>query len=84
MKYQELENNKFIVEFDSEDDKEQTFLGETTVDHVNKLSWADENKKAQERLEKKQQLEKRNTQKAIEKTEKTEQVKLFEDFFGGN
>ena len=50
----------------------------------NKLSWADENKKAQERLEKKQQLEKRNTQKAIEKTEKAEQVNLFEDFFGGN
>ena len=65
-------------------DEEQTFLGETTVYHVKKLSWADENKKAQERLEKKQQLEKRNTQKAIEKTEKTEQVKLFEDFFGGN
>ena len=67
-----------------EHDKEQTFLGETTVDHVNKLSWADENKKARERLEKKQQLEKRNTQKAIEKTEKAEQVSLFEDFFGGN
>ena len=67
-----------------EHDEEQTFLGETRVYHVNKLSWADENKKAQERLEKKQQLEKRNTQKAIEKTEKTEQVNLFEDFFGGN
>lgn len=67
-----------------EHDEEQTFLGETTVYHVNKLSWADENKKAQERLEKKQQLEKRNTQKAIEKTEKAEQVNLFEDFFGGN
>ena len=67
-----------------EHDKEQTFLGETTVDHVNKLSWADENKKAQERLENKQQLEKRNTQKAIEKTEKAEQVNLFEDFLGGN
>ena len=67
-----------------EHDEEQTFLGETSVYHVDKLSWADENKKAQERLEKKQQLEKRNTQKAIEKTEKTEQVKLFEDFFGGN
>ena len=67
-----------------EHDEEQTFLGETTVYHVNKLSWADENKKARERLEKKQQLEKRNTQKAIEKTEKAEQVKLFEDFFGGN
>lgn len=67
-----------------EHDKEQTFLGETTVDHVHKLSWADENKKAQERLEKKQQLEKRNTQTAIEKTEKAEQVNLFEDFFGGN
>ena len=63
-----------------EHDEEQPFF----VLHVDKLSWADENKKAQERLEKKQQLEKRNTQKAIEKTEKTEQVKLFEDFFGGN
>ena len=67
-----------------EHDEEQTFLGETSVYHVKKLSWADENKKAQERLEKKQQLEKRNTQKAIEKTEKTEQIKLFEDFFGGD
>ena len=67
-----------------EHDEEQTFLGETSVDHVNKLSWADENKKAQERLENKQQLEKRNIQTAIEKTEKTEQVNLFEDFFGGN
>ena len=67
-----------------ERDEEQTFLGETIVYHVNKLTWADENKKAQERLEKKQQLEKRNTQKAIEKTEKAEQVNLFEDFFGGN
>ena len=67
-----------------EHDEEQTFFGETTVYHVNKLSWADENKKARERLEKKQQLEKRNTQKAIEKTEKAEQVNLFEDFFGGN
>ena len=67
-----------------EHDEEQTFLGETTIYHVNKLSWADENKKARERLEKKQQLEKRNTQKAIEKTEKAEQVNLFEDFFGGN
>ena len=65
-------------------DEEQTFLGETTVYHVNKLSWADENKKARERLEKKQQLEKRNMQKTTEKTEKTEQVSLFEDFFGGN
>ena len=67
-----------------EHDEEQTFLGETNVYHVHKLSWADENKKAQERLEKKQQLEKRNTQKATEKTEKAEQVNLFEDFFGGN
>lgn len=67
-----------------EHDEEQTFLGETRVDHVHKLSWADENEKARERLEKKQQLEKRNTQKAIEETEKAEQVKLFEDFFGGN
>ena len=67
-----------------EHDEEQTFLGETTVYHVHKLSWADENKKAQERLEKKQQLEKRNMQKTAEKTEKTEQVNLFEDFFGGN
>ena len=65
-------------------DEEQTFLGETRVYHVNKLSWADENKKAQERLENKQQLEKRNMQKTTEKTEKTEQVNLFEDFFGGN
>ena len=65
-------------------DEEQTFLGDTSVYHVNKLSWADENKKAQERLENKQQLEKRNTQKAIETTEKAEQVNLFEDFFGGN
>ena len=63
-----------------EHDEEQPFF----VLHVDKLSWADENKRAQERLEKKQQLEKRNTQKAIEKTEKTEQVNLFEDFFGGN
>ena len=63
-----------------EHDEEQPFF----VLHVNKLSWADENREAQERLEKKQQLEKRNTQKAIEKTEKTEQVNLFEDFFGGN
>ena len=67
-----------------EHDEEQTFLGDTSVYHVKKLSWADENKKAQERLEKKQQLEKRNTQKAIETTEKAEQVNLFEDFFGGN
>ena len=50
----------------------------------NGLSWADENKKAQERLEKKQQLEKRNTQKTIEKIESTEQISLFEDFLGGN
>ena len=67
-----------------EHDEEQTFLGETNVYHINKLSWADENKKARERLEKKQQLEKRNVQKTTEKTEKTEQVNLFEDFFGGN
>lgn len=67
-----------------EHDEEQTFLGETRVYHVNKLSWADENKKARERLEKKQQLEKRNMQKTTEKTEKTEQVNLFEDFLGGN
>ena len=67
-----------------EHDEEQTFLGETRVYHVKKLSWADENKKAQERLENKQQLEKRNMQKTTEKTEKTEQVNLFEDFFGGN
>ena len=63
-----------------EHDEEQPFF----VLHVNKLSWADENKKAQERLEKKQQLEKRNTQKTIEKIERTEQISLFEDFFGGN
>ena len=63
-----------------EHDEEQPFF----VLHVNKLSWADENKKAQERLENKQQLEKRNMQKTTEKTEKTEQVSLFEDFFGGN
>ena len=50
----------------------------------NRLSWADENKKAQERLEKKQQLEKRNTQKTTEKAEKAEQVDLFGKFFGGN
>ena len=34
MKYQELENNKFIVEFDSEDDKENLmryFTESTTV-----------------------------------------------------
>ena len=67
-----------------EHDEEQTFWGETSVYHVNKLSWADENREAQERLEKKQQLEKRNMQKTTEKTEKTEQVNLFEDFFGGN
>ena len=67
-----------------EHDEEQTFLGETTIYHVNKLSWADENKKARERLEKKQQLEKRNTQKIAEKTEKAEQVDLFGKFFGGN
>lgn len=67
-----------------EHDEERTFLGETTVDHIHKLSWADENKKARERLEKKQQLEKRNTQKTIEKIESTEQISLFEDFFGGN
>ena len=65
-------------------DEEQTFLGETSVYHVHKLSWADENREAQERLEKKQQLEKRNTQKAIEETEKAEQVDLFGKFFGGN
>ena len=63
-----------------EHDEEQTFF----VLHVNKLSWADENREAQERLEKKQQLEKRNMQKTTEKTEKTEQVNLFEDSFGGN
>ena len=67
-----------------EHDEEQTFLGETTVYHVHKLSWADENKKARERLEKKQQLEKISTQKAIENTEKAEQINLFEDFLGGN
>ena len=67
-----------------EHDEEQTFFGKTDVYHVNKLSWADENREAQERLEKKQQLEKRNTQKAIEETEKAEQINLFEDFFGGN
>ena len=67
-----------------EHDEEQTFLGETNVYHINKLSWADENKKARERLEKKQQLEKRNVQKTTEKTEKAEQVNLFEDFLGGN
>ena len=67
-----------------EHDEEQTFLGETSIHHVNKLSWADENKKARERLEKKQQLEKRNTQKTIEKIESAEQINLFEDFFGGN
>lgn len=65
-------------------DEEQTFFGKTDVYHVHKLSWADENEKARERLEKKQQLEKRNTQKAIEKTEKAEQINLFEDFFGEN
>ena len=63
-----------------EHDKEQPFF----VLYVNKLSWADENREAQKRLEKKQQLEKRNTQKAIEETEKAEQLNLFEDFFGGN
>ena len=63
-----------------EHDEEQPFF----VLHVDKLSWTDENKKARERLENKQQLEKRNMQKTTEKTEKTEQVKLFEDFFGGN
>ena len=33
MKYQELENNKFIVEFDSEDDKENfvRYFTETTA-----------------------------------------------------
>ena len=67
-----------------EHDEERTFLGETTVDHVHKLSWADENKKARERLEKKQQLEKRNIQKTTEKAEEAEQISLFEDFFGGN
>ena len=67
-----------------EHDEEQTFLGETRVYHVNKLSWADENKKAQERLEKKQQLEKRNMQKTTEKAEEAEQVDLFGEFFGGN
>lgn len=63
-----------------EHDEEQPFF----VYHVNKLSWADENEKARERLEKKQQLEKRNTQKAIEETEKVEQVDLFGEFLGGN
>ena len=63
-----------------EHDEEQPFF----VLHVDKLSWADENKKARERLKKKQQLEKRNTQKAIEETEKAEQVDLFGKFFGGN
>lgn len=67
-----------------EHDEEQTFLGETTIYHVSKLSWVDENKRARERLEKKQQLEKRNTQKTTEKTEKAEQINLYEDFFGGN
>ena len=67
-----------------EHDEEQTFLGETSIHHVNKLSWADENKRARERLEKKQQLEKISTHKAIETIEKTEQINLFEDFFGGN
>ena len=64
----------------SEHNEEQPFF----VLHVDKLSWADENKKARERLKKKQQLEKRNTQKAIEETEKAEQVDLFGKFFGGN
>ena len=63
-----------------EHDEEQPFF----VYHVNKLSWADENKKARERLEKKQQLEKRNMQKTTEKAEETEQISLFEEFFGGN
>ena len=63
-----------------EHDEEQPFF----VLHVDKLSWADENKRARERLKKKQQLEKINTQKTTEKTEKTEQISLFEDFFGGN
>ena len=67
-----------------EHDEEQTFFGETSVYPVNKLSWTDENRKARERLENKQQLEKRNMQKMTEKTEKAEQVNLFEDFFGGN
>lgn len=67
-----------------EHDEEQTFFGKTDVYHIDKLSWADENKKARERLEKKQQLEKINAQKTTEKTEKTEQGDLFEDFFGGN
>ena len=67
-----------------EHDKEQTFFGETNIFHVNKLSWADENKKARERLKKRQQLEKINAQKMTEKTENKEQPGLFGDFFGGN
>ena len=67
-----------------ERDEEQTFFGKTNVYHIDKLSWTDENKKARERLEKKQQLEKINAQKTTEKAEKAEQVNLFEDFLGGN
>ena len=67
-----------------EHDEEQTFLGETTIYHISKLSWADENKKARERLKKRQQLEKINAQKTTEKTENKEQPGLFGDFFGGN
>lgn len=67
-----------------EHDEEQTFFGETNIFHVNKLSWADENKKARERLKKKQQLEKINAQKMTEKTENKEQLGLFGEFFGGN
>lgn len=67
-----------------EHDEEQTFLGETIVYHIDKLSWAAENKKARERLKKRQQLEKINAQKMTEKTENKEQPGLFGDFFGGN
>ena len=67
-----------------EHDEEQTFFGETNIFHVNKLSWTDENKKARERLKKKQQLEKINAQKMTEKTENKEQPGLFGGFFGGN
>ena len=67
-----------------EHDEEQTFFGKTEIYHIDKLSWAAENKKARERLKKKQQLEKINAQKMTEKTENKEQPGLFGDFFGGN
>lgn len=61
-----------------EHDEEQTFLGETTIYHIPKISWAEENMLAKERLEKKQQLEKKKSQESSSNNEQQyEAIKLF-------